>query len=126
MFLLRTVQEYVVFGVAVFFLALYLVLETWPQWSIVLEPASHHYSVYHGSHLTVSQHCHNIYVRLVCEKTSTCAAAILTFHPYKQLLNFFYSYTLAVASLFSFCNPFQSPYAIPLTAFPFPELPLQN
>ncbi|CAI8008228.1 hypothetical protein GBAR_LOCUS5652 [Geodia barretti] len=64
-------SEYVVFGVAVFFLALYLVLETWPQWSIVLEPASHHYSVYHGSHLTVSQHCHNIYVRLVCEKTSS-------------------------------------------------------
>ena len=58
------------FGVAVFLMGVYLVLETWPQWSIVLEPDSHHYSVYHGSHLTVSQHCHNIYVRLLCEKTS--------------------------------------------------------
>ena len=64
------------FAVAVFILSVYLCLDSWPRWSIVLEPASHHYSVYHGARLVASQHCHNIYIRLVPERTSMCIALL--------------------------------------------------
>jgi len=54
-----------VFATMAFALSAYLSVEYYSVRTIVLDTANHHYSVYRGSMLTTTQHCHNIYIRLL-------------------------------------------------------------
>ena len=62
-------QEYLVFAVAVLVLSAYLSVEYYSIRTIVLDPHNKHYSLYRGTMLTATEHCHNIYVRLHCKRT---------------------------------------------------------
>ena len=60
-----------VFAVSLLAISVYLTVEYYDTRTVVLDPANEHYSVYRGSMLTATHHCHNIYVRLICTRTST-------------------------------------------------------
>ena len=62
-------QEYLVFATMAFALSAYLSVEYYSVRTVVLDTANHHYSVYRGSMLTTTQHCHNIYIRLLCNRS---------------------------------------------------------
>ena len=62
-------QEYLVFATMAFALSAYLSVEYYCVRTIVLDTANDHYSVYRGTMLTTTQHCHNIYIRLLCNRT---------------------------------------------------------
>ena len=58
-----------IFGIAIFVLSVYLSVEYFSVRSVVLDPSIGLYSVYRGSMLIATEHCHNIYIRLMVGKT---------------------------------------------------------
>ena len=67
----NAIQEYLVFAVVAFILSIYLSVEYYSVRTIVLDTANDHYSVYRGAMLTATQHCHNIFIRLLSKSTGT-------------------------------------------------------
>ena len=65
---LSFLQEYLIFGLASLVVNGYLSLEYYSVHTIVLDPSMDQYSVYKGDTLIVTQHCHNIYLRLMSKR----------------------------------------------------------
>ena len=55
---------------AALLLSVYLALEYGHGRTVLLDPATEHYSVYRGKTLIATQHLHNFYIRLICSNTS--------------------------------------------------------
>lgn len=56
------------FAFAILAFSVYLSVEYYSVNTIVLDPGTEQYSVYRGDMLTTTQHCHNIYIRLMSKK----------------------------------------------------------
>ena len=56
------------FAIATLVISVYLSVEYYSVSTIVLDPGTEQYSVYRGDMLTATQHCHNIYIRLMSKK----------------------------------------------------------
>ena len=66
-------QEYLGFGFSALLLSGYVALEYYSVRRVVLDPESCHYSVYKGSKLIASEHCHNIFIRLLSKSSGRTA-----------------------------------------------------
>lgn len=73
------------FTVAALLLSVYLALEYGQGRTVLLDPATEHYSVYRGKMLIATQHLHNFYIRLICSKTGTLNLLILSAHPDEKI-----------------------------------------
>lgn len=62
-------QEYLLFGFAALLLSVYVSVEYYSVRRLVLDPDTHHYSVYKGAMLIATEHCHNIYIRLLTKSS---------------------------------------------------------
>ncbi len=60
-----------IFAVASLGIGGYMSVEYYSIHTLVLDPVMKQYSVYRGEVLIVTQHCHNIYVRLMSKKPGT-------------------------------------------------------
>ena len=59
------VQEYLLFGFCVLLFSAYVSVEYFSVRRLVLDPDTNHYSVYKGAMLIATEHCHNIYIRML-------------------------------------------------------------
>lgn len=95
------IQEYLVFAVVAFILSVYLSVEYYSVRTIVLDTANDHYSVYRGTMLTATQHCHNIFIRLLSKSTGTGKNTLCTVTGRVQVLE--YSCLTGLTLLFRVC-----------------------
>lgn len=63
------IQSYALFGVLMFVVSCYLCMEYHQLCSIIFDPASSTYSIYSNKTHVVTQHCHNIYIRMHSKRT---------------------------------------------------------
>lgn len=61
-------QQYLTFALPALALSVYLSLEYHAPRTLLLDPNNAQYTIYRGSSLAGTHHCHNIYVRLVCKR----------------------------------------------------------
>lgn len=65
------------FGFASLVLSVYVCVEYFSVRRLVLDPDTHHYSVYKGQTFIATEHCHNIYIRMLTKSSGMYAESNL-------------------------------------------------
>ena len=62
-------QEYLLFGFVSLLLSVYVCMEYYSERRLVLDPDTNHYTVYKGHTLIATEHCHNIFIRMLTKSS---------------------------------------------------------